>query len=261
VSAAPITSEKRDRVWYVQFTNPRELNGITEDVIEHLEGVCDAIERDETARALMITGIDDVFCVGLHLRVLDRAFGDHAYFRYVLERYNGLLFRLEALPVPVIAAVNGTCRAGGFELMLATDLVLAADEARIGDVHVPFGVMPGGGSTQRLPRVVGMQRAKDLILTGRWLDGREAAAIGLALQSRPLAELDAAVEDLVNSFRKESRACLAEVKAVMRDGMSLDLASGVRLETQRFMAYLERSSDASEGFHAYRERRPPRWES
>ncbi len=259
--ASPVSSEERDRVWYVQFTNARELNGITEEVLEHLEGISDAIERDQTARALVITGIDDVFCVGLHLRVLDRAFGDHAYFRSVLERYNGLLFRLEALPVPVVAAVNGMCRAGGFELMLAADLALAADEARIGDVHVPFGVMPGGGSTQRLPRLVGMQRAKDLILSGRWLDGREAAAMGLALQSRPLADLDAAVEDLVNSFRKESRACLAEVKSVMHDGMSLDLAAGVRLETHRFMAYLERSQDASEGFRAYRERRSPRWES
>jgi 2-(1,2-epoxy-1,2-dihydrophenyl)acetyl-CoA isomerase/putative hydratase len=179
----------------------------------------------------------------------------------VLDRYNALLFRLEALPVPVVAAVNGTCRAGGFELMLASDLALAADEARIGDVHTPFGVMPGAGSTQRLPRLIGMQRAMELIFTGRWLGGREASGLGLVLRSVPRAELAAAVEELVDHFRSASRTCLAEVKAVMRDGAGRDIRTAVQLETERFMAYLERSRDATEGFSAFRERRPPRWES
>jgi enoyl-CoA hydratase/carnithine racemase len=257
----PVVSETRDRVWFSTLSNPGELNGISELVLEHLEGVCESIENDNSLRALVITGVGDVFCVGLHLDVLDRAFDDHAYFRSVLDRYNTLLFRLDALPVPVVAAVNGTCRAGGFELMLAADLALAADEARIGDVHTPFAVMPGGGSTQRLPRLIGMQRAKELILTGRWLDGREASAIGLVLRSVPRVELKATAEDLVDHFRSASRSCLAEVKAVMRDGIGQDLKAAVRLETERFMAYLERSQDATEGFKAYREHRAPRWES
>jgi putative hydratase len=261
VSEASVKTETRDRVLYSTLNTPRDLNGITEQTLEELEGVCDSIERSESCRALVITGVDDVFCVGLHLSVLDRGFKDHDYFRSVLERYNGLLFRLGALPVPVIAAVNGTCRAGGFELVLAADLVVVADEARIGDVHTPFGVMPGGGSTQRLPRLVGMQRAMDIILTGRWLRGKEAAAAGLALRSVPRAELNSAVEELLAYFRSGSRACLAEVKAAIRDGIDLDLKAAVSLETDRFMAYLERSRDATEGFTAYRESRAPRWES
>lgn len=261
MSSLSIRAETRDQVLYFVMDNPRELNGITEETLDELERVCGEVEASTSCRALVITGVDDVFCVGLHLRVLDRGFRDHAYFRSVLERYNPILFRLGRLPVPVVAAINGTCRAGGFELLLAADLVLVANEARIGDVHTPFGVMPGGGSTQRLPRVVGMQRAMDIILTGRWLDGREAAALGLALRSVPRGELDAAVEDLVAHFRSGSRRCLSEVKAVMRDGIGLDLGSAVSLETERFMRYLEQSRDATEGFTAYRESRAPRWES
>jgi enoyl-CoA hydratase/carnithine racemase len=261
VSQSPVDRHTRDRVTYFVLNNPRELNGITEHTMEELENVCAEIEGSHSVRALVIIGVEDVFCVGLHLRVLDRAFRDHAYFRSVLDRFNAVLFRLGTLPVPVIAAVNGTCRAGGFELMLAADLVLAASEAHIGDVHTPFGVMPGGGSTQRLPRAVGMQRAMEIILSGRWLDGTEAAAIGLALGSVPRAGLAEAVESLVASLRPQSRRCLAEVKAVMRAGEAMDLRSAVNLETKSFMKYLEESRDATEGFTAYREARAPRWES
>jgi enoyl-CoA hydratase/carnithine racemase len=261
VNQPTVQREERDRVAYLILSNPRELNGITEQTLDVLETVCQEIEASQSVRALVITGVEDVFCVGLHLRVLERAFNDHAYFRSVLDRFNTILFRLGALAVPVIAAVNGTCRAGGFELMLAADLVLAANEARIGDVHTPFGVMPGGGSTQRLPRAVGMQRAMEIILTGRWLDGSEATAIGLALRSVSRAQLEGAVEELLNRLRPQSRRCLAEVKAVMREGDRLDLRSAVSLETERFMRYLEESRDATEGFTAFRESRSPRWES
>jgi putative hydratase len=261
MSDTPVQSEIRHRVWYSVLNNPSELNGITEQTLADLESVCSSIEASTSCRALVITGVEDVFCVGLHLRVLDRGFKDHAYFKSTLDRYNALLFQLSALPVPVVAAVNGTCRAGGFELMLAADLVIVVDDARIGDVHTPFGVMPGGGSTQRLPRLVGAQRARDIILTGRWLTGVQAAAAGLALRSVPRAELNASVEELVDHFRAGSRSCLAEVKSVMRDGADLELASAVHLETERFMAYLDRSHDATEGFNAYRERRAPQWES
>jgi enoyl-CoA hydratase/carnithine racemase len=261
MSGSPVERRTRDRVVYFVLNNPRELNGITEETMDALEHVCKEIEGSQSLRALVITGVDEVFCVGLHLQILDRGFKDHVYFRSVLERFNTILFRLGALPIPVIAVINGTCRAGGFELMLAADLVLVADEARIGDVHTPFGVMPGGGSTQRLPRVVGMQRAMEIILSGRWLDGSEAAAIGLALRSVPRADLDAAIELLIASVLPQSRRCLAEVKAVMRDGSALELRAGVSLETERFMRYLAESRDSTEGFTAYREARAPHWES
>jgi enoyl-CoA hydratase/carnithine racemase len=249
----------RDRVIYVTLDRPAALNAISDAMVEELDRVLTEVEADQTIRALVLTGRGEVFCVGMDLACLDRGFRDHAYFRRFLERLNTVLLRMEALPVPVIAAVNGLARAGGFEMILASDLAIAADEARIGDNHTQFGVMPGGGATQRAPRRVGAQRARELILTARWLDGRGAAEYGLVLRSVPRAELTAAVEELVGQFRNKSRACLAAAKAAMNDGASLGIADGIRLEIDRFFTYLEQSPDATEGFTAYREKRSPRW--
>jgi len=217
------------------------------------------VERDDTVRALVLTGTGETFCVGMDLACLERGFRDHAYFRSFLERLAAMLLRMEALPVPVIAAVNGLTRAGGFEIVLASDLVLIANEARIADDHGRFAVLPGGGSTQRAPRKLGWQRAADLILTARWIEGPGAVEYGIALRSVPRAELSAAVEDLVDRLRGKSRAFLGAAKAAMRDGAALPLEDAVRLEIDRFIQHLERSPDALEGFTAYREKRPPRW--
>lgn len=227
--------------------------------MERLDDVLARIERDDTVRALVVTGTGETFCVGMDLACLERGFRDHAYFRSFLERLAAMLLRMEALPVPVVAAVNGLTRAGGFEIVLASDLVLIANEARIADDHGRFAVLPGGGSTQRAPRKLGWQRAADLILTARWIEGPGAVEYGIALRSVPRAELSAAVEDLVDRLRGKSRAFLGAAKAAMRDGTALPLEDAVRLEIDRFIQHLERSPDALEGFTAYREKRPPRW--
>jgi len=243
----------------VRLDRPGALNAIDEDVVEKLDGVLARIERDDTVRALVVTGTGETFCVGMDLACLERGFRDHAYFRSFLERLAAMLLRMEALPVPVVAAVNGLTRAGGFEIVLASDLVLIANEARIADDHGRFAVLPGGGSTQRAPRKLGWQRAADLILTARWIEGPGAVEYGIALRSVPRAELSAAVEDLVDRLRGKSRAFLGAAKAAMRDGTALPLEDAVRLEIDRFIQHLERSPDALEGFTAYREKRPPRW--
>jgi putative hydratase len=243
----------------VRLDRPGALNAIDEAVLEKLDGVLGQIERDDSVRALVLTGTGETFCVGMDLACLERGFRDHAYFYSFLERLGAVLLRMEALPVPVIAAVNGLTRAGGFEIVLASDLVLIANEARIADDHGRFAVLPGGGATQRAPRKLGWQRAADLILTARWIEGPGAVEYGIALRSVPRAELPAAVEELVDRLRGKSRAFLGAAKAAMRDGASLSVEDAVRLEIDRFIQHLERSPDALEGFNAYREKRPPRW--
>ncbi|MGH3115149.1 MAG: enoyl-CoA hydratase/isomerase family protein, partial [Gaiellaceae bacterium] len=218
--------EVRDRIGYARLNRPRALNAIDEEVLAALAGLVETVAGDEDVKAFVLTGTGDAFCVGLDLGLLERAFADTAYFRDVLVRLKDLLLGLEALPMPVVAAVNGTTRAGGFEIMLACDLVLVADEARIGDTHLAYGIVPGGGATQRLPRLVGMQRARDLIYTGRWIDGCEAVEAGLALRSVPSAGLDTAVEELVGVFRNRSRAALAATKTAMRQGVTPALEAG-----------------------------------
>ena len=152
----------------------------------------------------MVRGEGRAFCSGADLIAMDAAFADHSRLSRYLEEINACLFRLEELPVPVIAAVHGFVLAGGLELMLACDMAIAAEDARIGDQHVNFGLMPGGGSTQRLPRRIGMQRAMELLTTGRWLSGAEAAAWGLVLRAVPVEKLDQELEELLSPLRTKS---------------------------------------------------------
>ena len=244
---------------WVRFSRPDQLNSITEPVIAELELVLDRVRADPEIRVLVIRGEGRAFSVGLDLDLLARAFEDPDFFRRVLRRYHQLLLDLEALEVPVIAAVNGLARAGGFELLLACDLVVIAEDARIGDNHTGFGVMPGGGSTFRLPSRIGEQRAKELIFTARWVTAAEAVEIGLALQAVPAGRLDVAVEKLCSELVDKPRGVHGAVKSVMRDIRGLAFSEAVEVELAEFDRYVLGGTEAREGFHAFREGRDPDW--
>ena len=257
---ASIILEKRDRVAYVTFNRPAQLNSITEDAIAELDAAVAALQDDDDLVALVIRGTGHAFCVGLDIELLDRAFADPPYFESVLRRFGGLLLALEALEIPVIAAVNGLARAGGFEMMLACDLVIASQQARISDGHTSFGVLPGGGSTQRLPRKIGGQRAKELIMTARWLTADEALAYGLVSRAVPGDQLETAVEELLEDLRSKPSSVLRAVKRAMNRGSVVPLTEALDIEIEEFLRHLTtESSDAVEGFTAYREGRPPQW--
>ena len=180
--------DRADGIATVTFTTPDRLNAISEARLDDLEAVLDQVETDADTRVLIFTGEGRAFCVGLDLDLLDRAFGDLAYFEATVRRLARIIERIEALPIPTIAACNGYARAGGFELILGCDFLIIADEAKIGDAHTDAGVVPAC-VTLRLRRRIGAQRAKELILTARWLTGQEAVAYDLALKSVPLANL------------------------------------------------------------------------
>ena len=254
-----VSFEARDRIGYLTIDRPEAMNAINEDVLEAFPKALAAAVSDPTLKALVISGAGDAFCVGLDIDLLKKAFDDLDYFHGVLLRFKRLLLDVEAAPLPVVAAVNGLARAGGFELILACDLVVVADEARIGDTHLAFGIVPGGGATQRAPRKIGFQRARELIFTGRWMKGAEAADIGLALRSVPAEQLAGAVETLVAPLRSLSRPCLAETKAAMSEGMSLPLDKGLDIEIEHFIRYLKQEPTGREGYLAYVEKRAPSW--
>lgn len=197
--------------------------------------------------------------MGADINVIEAGLADPRELRRFLEGLGVMLQRIEALDLPTIAAVNGLTRAGGFELLLACDIAIATDEAKIGDYHTPFGAMPGGGATQRAPRRVGVQRAFELIYTGRWLTGKEAEEYGIVLKSVPATALSETIDDLVGQLKDKSRDCLGYVKRAMREGLDLPLADGLRLEMDLLMEYLESSPDFREGVSAYREGRSPRF--
>jgi enoyl-CoA hydratase/carnithine racemase len=153
----------------VTFATPHRLNAISEARLDDLEAVLNVLETDKTLRALIITGEGDrAFCVGLDLDLLENAFADLDYFQAVVTRISKIIARLEALPIPTLAAINGVTRAGGFEFSLGCDFVIVANEADFGDAHTDSGVLPAAVTT-RLKRKIGDQKAKALIWSARYL--------------------------------------------------------------------------------------------
>jgi enoyl-CoA hydratase/carnithine racemase len=246
-----------DRVARTTFTGTE----ISEKSLDDVNDVVARVQADNSVRTLVLRGTGDVFCEGISAELFATAFADLEYFEHVLTRVAATCLSLEALDVPVIAAVNGRATAAGFELALACDVIIAADEARLGDAHTGTGLIPGGGASIRLPRTVGVQRSRELIYSSRAVAGSEAAAIGLALRSVPGAELDAAVAELAATFVDKSRRALASAKRQINGGLGLDTPSGVEHERTEFIRYLrEPHSDAIEGFRAAKEGRPPSWQ-
>lgn len=254
-----ITYEVNERVAYVTFNTPKSLNSITEQRLEDLEKAVAAVREDQNVRALVITGNGRAFCVGLDLDFLKRAFYDIQLFERTIRRLGKILLDFEDLPVPVIAAVNGLARAGGFEIALAADLMLIAEEAQIGDHHTHVGVMPGGACLHRLRERVGEQRAKDIVWNARWLNGKEAVACGLALQTVPLAELPAAIEELVKDLRHRPRECLGAIKSMLHAGRYADRKAAAEMEIQNFTRYMGTLPFGREGYEASLQNRNPSW--
>ena len=250
----------RDRIAYVLLDRPDRLNAFDDGQIEALHDAMVRVREDPSVKAVVITGVGDTFSVGLDIDLLGRAFADPNYFREVLMRFRRVLLEVERAPVPVVAAVNGLARAGGFELLLSCDMAIVADDARIGDTHLAFGLLPGGGATARLPRRIGHQRARELLLTGRWLEPGEAVELGLAARAVPRDRLEDEVDALVARFRPLSRPALAATKAVLAETEAMSLEDALDEEISAFMRFLANEPTAREGYDAFVEKREPKWD-
>jgi len=158
--------------------------------------------------------------------------------------------------VPVIAGVHGLALAGGLELVLVADLVVADEAARLGDQHANFGLVAGGGGSQRLPRLIGARRAKELMLLGGWLGAAEALAWGLVNRVAPAGTVTAVVEEIAASLAAGSASANRTVKALVNRAFDAELGEGLALE-RRLVALHMRSADAAEGLRAFAEKRKP----
>lgn len=245
----------------VLIDGPNSMNSLTPEALDGLEQAIDVAEQDHTLRAMVITGQGErAFCVGMDIDFLGTCFADPSgVFLPFIRRYHKLLRRLENLGFPVIARVNGLARAGGMELILTCDFVIAADEAKVGDIHLEFGMPPGAGSSQRAPRKLGDQKAKLLMLTPTWLDGPTMVEWGLAIASAPRAGLDDEVEKLLSQLRGRSRPGMAITKRLVNAPQSMTLQEGLRYERELFTRLHEEVDEAAEGYRAYVEGRDPVW--
>ena len=254
-----IILERDDGIATIRLNRPDALNALNSDLLEEFIDAIVDVGGDETIKALVIRGEGRAFCAGADLMFFDSIFDDIARLAPYVKLLNDCFLQLEQLPIPTIARVHGFALAAGLELTLACDMVLAAEDARIGDQHINFGLMPGGGSTQRLPRRIGMQRAIELLTTGRWLSGLEAGEWGLALRAVPMDDLDGEVEKLATSMRGKSRHGLSRIKSIAQQGQSLPLRDGIALESLAFVEYFATSSHPRQGIQAFKEKRQPKF--
>jgi len=252
-----IILEKQKSVATLRLNRPDALNALSPELLEEFLAATREVAEDQDMKALVIRGEGRAFCAGADLLYLESMLDDLSQLPDYVRQLNQCFCQLEALPIPTLALVQGFALAGGLELMMACDMAIVAEDARIGDQHANFGLMPGGGSTQRLPRRVGLQRAMDLLTTGRWISGVEAAEWGLALRAVPAAELDRELETILDGLRGKSRAGLALIKSVTQRGQSLPLADGIALEGMAFVQLFATSDHPREGIAAFKEKRQP----
>ena len=254
-----IILETENSVATIRLNRPDALNALNLDLLHEFSSAVSEVEADQSVKALVIRGQGRAFCAGADLLLFDSLFDDLAQLNPYIELLNRCFLQLEGLPVPTIALVQGFALAGGLELVLACDMVLVAEDARMGDQHANLGLMPGGGSTQRLPRRVGMQRAMELLTTGRWLSGTEAVEWGLALRAVPADSLDDELEGLLVSLRDKSRTGLGWIKSITQRGKDLALADGLALEGSAFVQYFATSPHPRQGIQAFKEKRQPQF--
>jgi enoyl-CoA hydratase/carnithine racemase len=252
-----IKMARENGVATIRLNRPDAMNALNPELIAELSHALAVVAEDQEIKALVIRGEGRAFCAGADLIYFETVFAQPVLIPPFLQKMNDCVAQIESLPVPVIAVVHGFALAGGLELMMACDMALVSDDARIGDQHVNVGLIPGGGSTQRLPRRVGMQRAMELLTTGRWLSGPEAVEWGLALRSVATDDLDQELETLLGPLRTKSRPGLGWIKSVALRGQDLSLRDGIALETMAFAQYVATSSHPSEGIQAFKEKRRP----
>ncbi len=240
-SHATLNYSTSDHVAHASFARPERQNSLSEEALDDLGDVIRNVQGDTQIRTLVISGEGDAFSVGLDGELLERAYGDLEYFEHLLTRLAATCLSLEALEVPVIAQVGGSALAAGFELALACDMIVIADDAEIGDGQLAAGVVPGGGASIRLPRMIGVQHARELIYSGRRISGTEAAKLGLALRSVPASQLEEAVSELAASFVDKSRSALGTAKRQLNRGLGVDTATGVEHERRELIRYVRES--------------------
>jgi len=229
------------------------MNALNTAVQEELRAAAAEVTHDGTVRAVVLYGGEKVFAAGADVK--EFAGQDHAYMMRDGARLTSALDTLARVPKPVIAAVTGYALGGGCELALTADFRVSADDARWGQPEILLGIIPGAGGTQRLPRLIGAAKAKDLIYTGRFVDAAEALEIGLVDVVVPAAEVHSTALAMAAKFAKGPALALAAAKAAIDGGLDGDLAGGLRLESHLF-ASLFATEDRAIGMRSFLEQGP-----
>ena len=251
---ASIIVEKKNNIGYIIINKPQVLNALDKTVLKELLVAVDDLEADSSIKVALITGRDKAFVAGADIKQMKdmntlegKEFG---------ELGHTLMHHIEGSRIPYIAVVNGFALGGGCELMMACDIILASASAKIGQPEINLGIHPGFGGTQRLPRLVGAMKAKELLFTGDTIDANEALRIGLVNKVVEPEKLMEEAEKLAAKIASKSSVQHRFIKELVNKGTQMSLASACAMEVQYFSKCFS-TEDQKEGMSAFLEKRKP----
>lgn len=249
--------EKRDGVARITLNRPDVLNALDAQTLEEMGAAAEDIDNDILVRVAVITANGRAFCTGADLT----AIGNIPEGRprdYFLRLWNRVFTAIENIGIPTIAVVQGMALAGGLELVMVCDLAIVAEEAKLSDQHANYGLVPAGGATQRLPRLIGMRKAKEFLFTGDRITPAEAERLGLINRAVPADKLEEAANEMIEKIKGKSPMALKAVKRLVNRGMEASVYSGLEMEMLAMTAH-GTTEDMQEGIAAFIERRPPKF--
>lgn len=250
--------EVENRVGYLTIQHP-PANALNAATFAGLSDCLNYVELAEEIKVLVLTGEGRFFVAGADIKEFDQAFGDAAKGRELSLVGQRVFNRIENFSKPIIAAINGACLGGGFELALSCHMRIVADQAVLGFPELKLGLIPGFAGTQRLARVIPKAKAIELLLTSQFIDGKEAERLGIANYSSPLAEVIPKAKQLAESIALEkSSTSIAAVLKAVTEGLDLSLEQGQALEAALF-GQMFCTEDVKEGVTAFLEKRTPKF--
>ena len=244
-----------DGICTVTLDRPDALNALDGPMVEALGEIFYELRYDDAVRVAILTGAGErAFCAGADLK--ERKEMTEVEVRQRIDDYREVFGRIAALPKPTICAINGYAFGGGLELAMACDLRVVAENTKVGLTELRLGIIPGAGGTQRLSRLIGVARAKELIFTGARITGERAAQIGVANYAEADDEVMDRARELAGQMLLSAPIALAQAKRAVDTGAEVDLASGLELESTAYAVTLP-TEDRQEGLAAFKEKRAP----
>jgi enoyl-CoA hydratase/carnithine racemase len=253
-----ILVEKEGHFCWIKLNRPDAMNALNAQMGRELLSVLPEIALDREIWVVGFTSTTDkVFGVGADLKERKNMTADQISAQRTL--FTRAMLALKALPQPTITGVKGFALGGGFEMALLTDMMIAGENAQFGLPEVRVGLIPGNGGTQTLPRLIGKNRAKEMIFTGRRINAQEALALGIVSRVVPISQVEEAVRKLAEEICASAPIAVRQAKRSIELGSETDLGTGMDIEIQCYNVNLT-TEDRQEGIRAFNEKRPPRWQ-
>jgi enoyl-CoA hydratase/carnithine racemase len=251
-----IQFEQREKIAVLTLNRPEAANALSKRLLLDLKKLLQTMRDRNDVQTVIITGSGPFFCAGADLK--ERKGMEVEEVKQAVQLIRSAINEVENLPQPTIAAINGAAMGGGLELALACDIRIAAQDAKLGLTETSLGIIPGAGGTQRLPRLIGKGRAKELIFAARKISGAEAETLGLVEYAVEAEQVLDRALGLAKEFVENAPLSLRQAKVAINQGMDTEITTGLKMEELAYNALLN-SSDRLEGLRAFQEKRRPRY--